>query len=222
VAKIAIGVYKAIKAVILLTGSGVTLAESSALLSGAISSCVALVGCAAIPHAVASVASSVLSIAAAVAAVGASVAAIGSTIVYVGLVLEVAIRAGISTDPKIDLTEVTANALTAWEEAKIQRNKAATLLADAEKETASTFNAQDAANKDLYDEARKIVAETNQAAKPAGITPITAMDSFVADAMIQITSLNKARADVEAAKNALKIEQTHPEPDAGRIAEKKP
>ena len=220
IAKTAAGVFKVVKAVILLAGSGVTLSASASLLAGAIATCVVLVGCAEIPHAVASVASSVLSIVAAVAAVAAATAAVVANLVYVGLVLEVAVLAGISTNQTVDLTSVIASALTAWQNATAQRVAAATILTNAQNAVTSTFNAQNAAYNNLYAEARAIVAATNAAGEPDGTTPTTALDIWVADTVSRIDGLNQARFILVGARDELAVAQGIVPQDTGVIANK--
>lgn len=220
VAKVAIGVYKAVKAIILLSGSGATLSAAGSLLATAIGTCIVLVGCAEIPHAAASVAASVISIGTAVVAVVASVAAIVANLVYVGLVLEVAIRAGISTNQSVDLTSVIADALTAWQTATAKRVAAATVLSDAQNAATSTFNAQNSAYNDLYAEARAIVAAANALARPVTTTPTTDLDPFVADAVTQITNLNLARFNLIGARDELAVAQAQTPQDPVLIADK--
>jgi len=220
IAKTAAGVYKVVKAIILLAGSGATLSASVSLLAGAIGTCVVLVGCAAIPHAAASVAVSVLSIAAAVLAVAGATAAVIANLVYIGLVLEVAVLAGISTNQNVDLTLVIASALTAWQDAIAQRIAAATILTNAQNAATSTFNAQNGAHNNLYAEARSIVAATNAAGVPAGTTPTTDLDIWVADTVSRIGGLNQARFILVGARNELAIALGTLPLDNGVIANK--
>ena len=218
--KTAVGVYKLVKAVILLAGSGATLSASVSLLSGAIGSCVVLVGCAEIPHAAAAVALSVVSIATAVLAVAAATNSIIITLVYVGLVLEVAVLAGISTNQKVDLTSVIASALTTWQDATTQRVAAATILTNAQNAATTTFNAQNTAYNDLYFEARSIVDATNAAGVPAGTTPSTDLDIWVADAVSRINGLNQARFILLGARDELAVAQGTLPLNTGVIANK--
>ena len=220
VAKTAAAVYKVVKAVVLLAGSGVTLSASVSLLSGAIASCVVLVGCAEIPHAAASVALSVLSIAAAVAAVAAATASVVATLVYIGLVLEVAVLAGISTNQNVDLTSVIASALTAWQDATAQRMAAATILTNAQNAATSTFNAQNTAYNNLYAEARSIVDATNAAGVPVGTTPTSALDPSVAEVVSRTNGLNQARFILLGARDELAVAQGTLPRDTGVIANK--
>ena len=220
IAKAAFGVLKVVKAVILLTGSGVTLSASASLLAGAIATCAIVVGCAEIPHAAASVASSVLSIAAAVAAVAAATTAVVANLVYIGLVLEVAVLAGISTNQTVDLTSVIASALTAWQDATAQRVAAAAIFSNAQNAVTPTFNAQNAAFNNLYAEARAIVAATNAAGEPDGTTPTSALDVWVANTVSRIDGLNQARFILVGARDELAVAQGIIPQDTGVIANK--
>ncbi len=218
--KTGVGVYKVYQAGVAVGGAVTTLSAAASLLAGAIASCVFIVGCAEIPHAAASVAAAAAAIASGALAVAAGAVAIALNATYVGLLIEVAVLAGTSTNQSIDLTDAIANAQTSWTTATARRVTAGTALTTASSEATTADNTQESAFYALYGEAQSIVADTNAAGVPVGTTSIYVMDPQVGDVVNRVRARNAAQYAVEDARQELTTAQGYVPPDTAVVANK--
>ncbi len=219
-AKTGVGIYKVYQAGVAVGGAVTTLSAAASLLAGAIASCVFIVGCAEIPHAAASVAAAAAAIASGALAVAAGAVAIALNATYVGLLIEVAVLAGTSTNQSIDLTDAIANALTGWTSATARRVTANAALSAATNDANTADFAQESAFYALYAEAQSIVAATNTAAEPDATTSIYVMDPQVTDVINRARTRNAAQYAVEDARQELTTAQGYLPPDAAVVANK--
>lgn len=109
-----------------LVKAGAQLGAAIAALSAAIASCIVLVGCALIPTMAAAVAVSIASVAAFVATIALATASLASSLVATGLSISVAVQAGAEVNSSFNLSNVTADAQTAYNNAVTRKNTAQT------------------------------------------------------------------------------------------------
>ncbi len=109
-----------------LVKAGVQLGAAITALSAAIASCIVLVGCALIPTMAAAVAVSIASVAAFVATIALATASLASSLVATGLSISVAVQAGAEVNSSFNLSNVTADAQTAYNNAVTRKNTAQT------------------------------------------------------------------------------------------------
>ncbi len=217
--KIGVTILKITLAGVALGAAITTLTGATGLLSAAIAGCAVLVGCAELPHAIATVAAAVAAVTAGGVAIAAGIASLVPALVYVGLTLTVAIMAGVSTSQTVDLTEAKQIARDSLAAATANRVAANAKLIEAQNNAAPTNNAQAAARTALFNEANNpsngIIATTNALGVPAGTTPVNTLDGDIADAIVHLGYLNDAQYNEAAARSELKVaQQTVPEDPA--------
>jgi len=147
---VAVIAYSVVLASVDLANATATLATASGLLSGAIASCVVLVGCALIPVYTASVVAGGIGVGLSAAAVAAAAAAGISQAVATGLYVDIAIRANAAVPPDVASTTAppdytsTITSLTVERDTAIAEYDAA--LADANTKQSSATAALSTAN----------------------------------------------------------------------------
>ena len=196
-----------------------TLTGATGLLSAAIAGCVVIVGCAELPHAIATVAAAVVAVTAGGVAIAAGITALVPTLIYMGLTLTVAIMAGVSTSLTIDLTQAKQIARDNLAAATANRIASNTKLVAAQNAAIPTNNALSAASTALFNEANNasngIIATTNALGVPAGTTSVNILDSMIADTVTHFGYLNDAQYNEAAARSELQVAQgTVPEDTA--------
>jgi hypothetical protein len=196
-----------------------TLTGATGLLSAAIAGCVVIVGCAELPHAIATVAAAVVAVTAGGVAIAAGITALVPTLIYMGLTLTVAIMAGVSTSLTVDLTQAKQIARDNLAAATANRIDANAKLVAAQNTAIPTNNALSAASSALFNEANNasngIIATTNALGQPAGTTSVNILDGMIADTVTHFGYLNDAQYNEAAARSELRVAQgTVPEDTA--------
>ncbi len=217
--KIGVTILKITLAGVALGSAITTLTGATGLLSAAIAGCAVLVGCAELPHAIATVAAAVVAVTAGGAAIAAGIASLIPALVAVGLTLTVAIMAGVSTSQTVDLTQAKQIARDSLATATANRIAANAKLTEAQNNAIPTNNALAVAQSALYNEANNpsngIIATTNALGVPAGTTPVNALDGAIADSTVHFGYLNDAHYNEVAARSDLRVaQQTVPEDTA--------
>ncbi|BCN94305.1 hypothetical protein THMIRHAM_20900 [Thiomicrorhabdus immobilis] len=169
---VAVIAYSVVLAAVDLANASATLGVASGLLSGAVASCVVLVGCAFIPVYTASVVAAGIGVGLAGVAVGAGAAAGISQAVATGLYIDIAVRANaavpddvVSTTSNPDYS-ATITALNA--EKTVAINEASAARSDANTKLSAASTALNTANQrftDMYYEA-SVVSARNGGALP--------------------------------------------------------
>ena len=141
---------------------------------------------------------------------------------FTAAVLTVAVLAGVSLIPNIDLSLVIANARDSLAAARANRINANGQLVTIQANAAPRLAIQSSALAALYGEANNpttgIVATANGLGAPAGTAPLNALDTIIADAVISQRALSDAAFNVSAAGDELRRAQEAVPIDAAVVA----
>lgn len=155
------------------------LGTSLGLLSGSIAGCVVIVGCAELPHAIASVVASSAAVVAAAASAALSVVSVTLNVVAAALNVSAAIMAGVSTSVTYDISAALSGAQQIKADATVQKNTAYAEWQTAINAEATVLSQKNAAVTAMYDAARSIVTQANAAGSPTGTLSIYALDARI-------------------------------------------
>lgn len=224
---------KAIVFAVKTAGSAANLSTASAYMAGAagtlataIATCVLLVGCFEIPHAVISVVGAGVAIGASIAGIALNVSAVVASVVAFGITTAAAVAAGnqpgINT---VDIGSATTSAKSSWDNAIAETGKAQTKLDTTTTQLAAAQVDGDARWSALLNASHALVAYTNNQGSPThGTLAVDFLDSeFVAvrnsvDAW-KLSEKNQRMADSDLEQATKSAANSNASPSAGTTAQ---
>lgn len=175
---------------------------AGSFLAGAIAGCTVVVGCAELPHAIASVVAAAAAVTAATASVALSVVSVTYYVVAAAMTLSAAIMAGVSTNISFDVSAAITAAQALKTEATAKKTAAETAWQDAVNAQALALNQKNVAVANMYTVGRAIVTQANAAGSPTGTLSVNTLDAAVAEVTSKADAWMVAETNYANAENA--------------------
>ncbi|QOC22172.1 hypothetical protein IC757_14290 [Wenzhouxiangella sp. AB-CW3] len=179
---------------------------AAAALASAIAGCVVIVGCAAVPGAIAFLVAAIAALVAAITAMVAAIAALGLHAVAFGLHLGVAVAAGVNIDQfdtDIDLSEVRDDIQSGLDEARDEMDDAESDLDDAESDLADARDDHRDARQAMFDAARALIDERNDRNEVGGNLSRSHLDGVINQFIDRSETVESRRLELERALSRL-------------------
>ena len=186
---------KTIKAVASMATSIGYASTSAGLLAGAIAGCIFIVGCAELPHAIASVVAAAVSVVASTAMAVATGVAATLNFVSAGLSLSAAIVAGVSTEVKFDISAAVTQSLTVKNSATASAITAYSDWQSAISKETNLYNDFVSNQNNIFAKVRAAIVTTNVKGVPAGTQNVNSLDFMASGVYTAASNWNTAESN---------------------------